>query len=142
MATRSAIGIKNKKGEIKAVYCHWDGYPDWVGRVLVENYDTAGKIEELLALGDISSLGQRVKPNENEVHTYDRPVEDVTIAYHRDRNDELIPADTSQNIEEFIAKFKDCWCEYFYVFEDGEWYVYETADDRKLVKDVLEEVEE
>jgi len=27
MATRSRIGIKDKLGNIKSVYCHWDGYP-------------------------------------------------------------------------------------------------------------------
>ena len=100
MSTRSSIGIKNEKGEIRSVYCHNDGYPEHNGRVLVENYDTAEKVEELIALGDLSFIGERVKPNENEGHSFDSPVADVTIAYHRDRNEKLNPARTFNNIDE------------------------------------------
>lgn len=138
MGSRSAIGMKNEKGQIEAIYCHWDGYPEWVGKILVENYDTKEKVEELLALGDLSSLGKRVKPNEDEIHTYENPVDDVTIAYHRDRGEELNPAGTYSSIEEFITEFKEAWCSYFYVFDNGDWYVYEDSNDnKKLVKELL-----
>lgn len=140
MATRSTIGMKNEKGEIKAVYCHWDGYPEYVGRTLVANYFTAEKIEELLALGDLSSLGERVKPNENEVHSYDNPVQDVTVAYHRDRGEELQEARTFKTIDEVIEYFD--WNEYYYIFEDGEWYVYYCDGTKNLVEDLLLEQEE
>ena len=138
MATRSAIGIKNEKGEIKAVYCHWDGYPDWVGKVLVKHYNTAEKVEELLALGDLSSLGERVKPNENEEHSFENPVRDVTVAYHRDRSDELNAARTYYSIEKFITDFDEAWCEYYYIFDKGEWFVYTEADNGKPVQEVLD----
>ena len=138
MSTRSAIGIKNKKGEVKAIYCHFDGYPEYVGKVLVENYDTTEKVEELLALGDLSSLGERVKPNENETHTFENSVDDVTVAYHRDRGEELIAARTYSSIGKFIRAFEDAWCEFFYVFDNNEWYVYTKVNDGKPVRKVLE----
>ena len=137
MATRSAIGIKNEKGEIKAVYCHWDGYPEHNGKILVDYYNTVEKVEELLALGDLSSLDERVKPNENEAHTFDNRADGVTVAYHRDRGEELNAARTFKNIDEVIEYF--AWSCYFYVFENGEWYVYKNNNYRKLVKDLLEE---
>ena len=34
MATRSAIGIKHGD-RVKGVYCHWDGYPEQIGRAHV-----------------------------------------------------------------------------------------------------------
>ena len=140
MATRSSIGIKNEKGEIRSVYCHYDGYPEWVGKVLVEHYDTTEKVEELLSLGALSSLGERVKPNENEEHSYENPVRDVTVAYHRDRGEELNEAITFKNIDE-VKKLFD-WSIYHYVFDNGEWYVYYFKDeDRKLVKAVLKKEE-
>jgi hypothetical protein len=66
MATRSKIAIENQDGTVTAIYCHWDGYVDGVGKTLFENYDRE-KLEQLIELGDISSLGETL---------------DETVAYH------------------------------------------------------------
>jgi hypothetical protein len=56
MSTRSLIaGIQPDK-TIKSIYCHFDGYLDGVGKKLYENYMDPVKVNELLALGDMSSL--------------------------------------------------------------------------------------
>ena len=34
MATRSRIGIELKDGSILSSYHHYDGYPEWLGRIL------------------------------------------------------------------------------------------------------------
>ena len=36
MGTRSFIGIANPKGDYSAIYCHYDGYPDYMGAMLRE----------------------------------------------------------------------------------------------------------
>ena len=56
MATRSTIGIKSEDGTIKAIYCHWDGYPEGVGAGLVQFYNSKAQAEALIALGGFSSL--------------------------------------------------------------------------------------
>jgi hypothetical protein len=56
MATRSTIGIKSEDGTIKAIYCHWDGYPEGVGAGLVQFYNTAQQATELINLGGFSGL--------------------------------------------------------------------------------------
>lgn len=56
MATRSNIGIQQTDGTIKAIYCHWDGYPSGVGATLAEHYTDLAKVEALIELGDFSSL--------------------------------------------------------------------------------------
>ena len=38
MATRSRIAIEKENGTVESIYCHWDGYPENNGRILVENY--------------------------------------------------------------------------------------------------------
>jgi xylose isomerase len=58
MATRSNIAIENQDKTVSVIYCHHDGYIDGVGKLLQENYNTREKMEELIALGDISSLGK------------------------------------------------------------------------------------
>jgi len=61
MATRSNIGARQKDGTIKAVYCHWDGYPEGVGAMLAEHYTDPEKVARLLDLGGFSSLGETVE---------------------------------------------------------------------------------
>ena len=56
MGTRSRIGIQLADESILSVYCHWDGYPEFNGVKLVENFNTREKVEALVDLGDISAL--------------------------------------------------------------------------------------
>jgi len=57
MATRSTIAIRNADNTVTAIYCHWDGYLSYNGKILFENYNTEEKVRELIALGDLSVLG-------------------------------------------------------------------------------------
>lgn len=56
MGTRSFIAQKTEDG-YRAIYCHWDGYPSWNGRILHTHYSDPAKLTALLNLGDISCLG-------------------------------------------------------------------------------------
>lgn len=123
MSTRCAIAIKTKENEIKGIYCHHDGYIEWVGKTLQEEYNTEEKILKLQELGDLSSL--------------DKTPEECT-AYHRDYNEELVEARTFKTVKEFRKHFRDAWCEYFYLFEDGKWTVYWY--DVKEAHDLQEEI--
>ena len=73
MATRSRIAIENQDGTVTSIYCHFDGYLAGVGKKLFNHYDRE-KTEKLMELGDISVLGESTLN---------------TIAYHRDRNEDL-----------------------------------------------------
>ena len=55
MATRSRIGIQLSDDSILSVYHHWDGYPQWLGRILKTHYNTKEKVAELIDGGDMSS---------------------------------------------------------------------------------------
>ncbi len=56
MGTRSRIGIQLADESILSVYCHWNGYPEFNGVKLVENFNTKEKVKELIDGGDISAL--------------------------------------------------------------------------------------
>ena len=107
MSTNSKISIKVGTAPKKSVYCHWDGYPSNMLPLLRDNYDTLEKAEELLALGDLSYLAAKVKPDAGEAHSYDRPVVGVTVAYHRDRGEKL--------------KFSAGKQQYNYLFDGTAW---------------------
>ena len=55
MATRSRIGLELADGSVLSVYHHWDGYPEWLGRILKIHYNIREKVAELIDGGDMSS---------------------------------------------------------------------------------------
>jgi hypothetical protein len=56
MATRSTIAIEHDNGSIQQIYCHWDGYPEHNGKILTQSYIDSKKLQELIDMGDMSSL--------------------------------------------------------------------------------------
>jgi len=118
MATRSRIGIENQDGTVTSVYCHWDGYPENNGRILNDHYQDRKKVEQLIALGSISSLDKEIDAPEG--HTFENPASGVTVAYHRDRGEPL-QAKKSIAVENYFAGDIE---EYGYLFtKDKEWVI-------------------
>ena len=55
MSTNARIGLLLQDGSILSAYHHWDGYPEWLGVTLKEQYNTREKIAELIDGGNMSS---------------------------------------------------------------------------------------
>ena len=108
MATRSTIALEFADGTVQQVYCHWDGYPEHVGELLVHHYNTPALITELMELGDLSSLDA---------------TPDSCTAFHRDRNEPwgmVEPRDV--NTSELAAVGIDYGVDYVYIYnEEFEW---------------------
>jgi len=51
MATRSNIGIVNLDKSITGIYVHYDGYPEYVGKMLLNHYTTSDIVNGLMNLG-------------------------------------------------------------------------------------------
>lgn len=117
MATRASITVRLNEKIRLSVYSHWDGYPDGVGKLLKENYNTKAKALELVSYGDISSLRERLKPKKDETHTFEKPIKDVTIFYGRDRDEKNIECRILKNTETIDGQ------EYNYYFNKGLWTV-------------------
>lgn len=130
MATRSAIGFVEYDGTITAVYCHWDGYLEHNGMMLLEHYSDTYKLLDLLELGDISSL----RPEIGEKHPfsphghgvdgmscekYDELYGRMTTFYGRDRGDSGCDAKEFTNPTSFRSHYSDC--DYFYLYDGKEW---------------------
>jgi hypothetical protein len=117
MSTHSAIVLANNNG-YTGIYCHSDGYIGHVGRILKKYYSELSKVQELINLGDLSRLYKNIKPKDGEKHSFDKPVPDVTVAYHRDRGENLNIAvgSTLKAVTDFIDHGNN-----IYVFQDGKW---------------------
>lgn len=138
MSTPAIIAVKIDD-KLHAVYCHNDGHLYSTGRCLLENYNTQEAAEALVALGDLSSVHPRLAPAPGEAHSFDHPAPGVTVAYHRDRGEDLNPwtpfdLSTGVSVSEIVENLDDSG--YVYVFMAGSWY-YRNEDGRlaPLTKD-------
>jgi hypothetical protein len=111
MGTRSRVGIM--QGDVcKSVYCHYDGYLDHTGRVLLDRWDEA-EVLKLMKLGDNSGIQESVDE----------------MNFYKDRGETGVGAIKANTFEEFLEQVEGCGGEYYYVMRDGVWYagcVYET----------------
>ena len=128
MATRSNIAIVNQDGSITGIYCHWDGYPEYVGKMLLNHYNNVGIINELMDLGDLSILSESLYSttginlySDNNRHTFDNPQKNVCVAYGRDRGETGTNSRTFEDLGEFEDSASNSWADYQYLFNNGVW---------------------
>lgn len=135
MGTRSAIGYKLSDGSIRAVYCHWDGYPDHQLPILRKHYNTLDLVKALIKPGSMSSLRTRntwtngsSMLNSDGSHMRDK--EGYIISendrepqplYHHERGDkDCGSTDSHFPLNEWFHRHD---CEHLYVFDPSteEW---------------------
>lgn len=128
MATRSLIGKKNADGTITSIYCHFDGYPDYNGVLLQEYYNTPVKVDELMALGNLSVLSKQIGIKHESTNFLTRNRK-WCIAYGRDRGELNQQARVSTH-EAFFSNERGV--DYLYLYNDEfEWECY-RADTLEL----------
>lgn len=121
MATRSRIAIEKPDGTVESIYCHWDGYPENNGQILVEHYGDHEKVQALIDLGDISSLAPEVSAYNPAKHSFNDPEDGIVVAYGRDRGEDGIDKKTHSSVPDF---FNGDIEEYGYLFtQEGQWLV-------------------
>ena len=131
MGTRSMIAIQNPYSkDIRAVYCHWDGYLEHNGSLLHKHYSASPKANNLIALGDISSLKAEIG-EKHDFSRLDSPLPEaeyeakygnMTTFYTRDRG-ESTPFKVFPTLAKAADYYDGCGVEYLYV------YKYSKADD-------------
>ena len=133
MATRSRIGIELKDGSILSVYHHWDGYPEWLGKTLKEQYNSREKASELIDGGDISCCWTNERWG--DVNEYGGQMKEETAEYgpqYYSQRGEDCPPRLDADLCEYLLP--DNSEEFAYVFRNGEWICYNMNqfDDNKL----------
>jgi len=109
MATRSRIGIQLADESVLSVYHHWDGYPEWLGRILKTHYNTKDKVAELIDGGDMSTCWDE----NNQPEYYSARGEDC-------------PPRHNANLHEYLTQDAE---EFAYVYTQSEgWLCYDTCD--------------
>lgn len=123
MSTHCSVTLATKENTFQTVYCHWDGYPDHVLKILQRFYNSYEKAEALIRYGDISELAPRLRatPNRGE-HTFENPQKGVCLFFYRDRLDdwESVCPRTYQTLEDMLKNESE---EFNYVFKNNEWTI-------------------
>jgi hypothetical protein len=109
MATRSRIGLQLADGSILSVYHHYDGYPEWLGRILNTHYDAEYLVGELIDGGDMSSCWTDERWDESADGSYGPQ-------YYSQRGEDCPPRH-DKNLEEYLSNGE----EYAYLFKNDEW---------------------
>ena len=145
MGTRSRIGIKLTNGNILSAYHHYDGYPQWLGRHLVEHFNSQDLASELIDGGDMSvcytkqtwgstplyqhivkpdgsTRSELIKNSDGEV-MYDKVKETSSPQYYSERGEDTPPR-LDDNLFDYLSNGE----EYAYVFENGSWTAYDLHD--------------
>jgi hypothetical protein len=141
MGTRSTIALEYADGTVDQIYCHWDGYLDHNGAILRDHYTDPFKVQKLMELGSISSLGANI----GQAHPFSKfeinkadPDFDKLIALHeladkegwttfyaRDRGELGVGAKRFKDFEDYKANHQ--YEEYEYILRqvDGKavWFV-------------------
>ena len=107
MATRSRIGIELSDGSILSAYHHWDGYPEWLGRILKTHYNSYEKASELIDGGDMSLCWNDNKEPE----------------YYSERGEDCPPRH-DKNLKEYLSEGE----EYAYLYTNNEWICYDMHE--------------
>jgi len=115
MATRSRIGIELKNGSVLSVYHHWDGYPEWLGRILKTHYNTHQQVTELIDGGDMSSCWTEDRWNS------ETKAQEYGPQYYSQRGEECPPRLDADLVEYLLPENGE---EYHYLFRNGEWVCY------------------
>jgi hypothetical protein len=114
MSTRSRIGLELSDGSILSVYHHWNGYPEWLGRILQTHYNAKSLAEELIDGGDMSLCWTDERWDDSGVKGVYGP------QYYSQRGDNSPPR-LDKDMDEFFADGE----EYSYIFRNGNWYAYD-----------------
>jgi len=121
MATRSRIGIQLKDNSVLSVYHHWDGYPEWLGRILNTHYTSRDKVAELIDGGDMSSCWTNERWG--GVNEYGGQMKEETTEYgpqYYSQRGEDTPPRYDDDIFDFLKKENNE--EYAYVWTvNNEW---------------------
>ena len=126
MATRSNIGIVNEDDSITGIYCHWDGYPEYVGKMLLNHYNNDDIVNDLMNLGNLSILSESLHSttvinlySDNNRHTFNNPQDGVCVAYGRDRGETGSDSRTFEDLGEY-ENFGS-GVDFQYLFDNGKW---------------------
>ena len=133
MGPRSTIALEYADGTVEQVYCHWDGYLEHNGQILLKHYSNPFILRDLIDLGDISSLKPTIGTKHAFSHfgttldqeAYNFLYGEMTTFYGRDRGETGADKKSFKDYEDYLAHHQ--YEEYDYILRNvngkATWFV-------------------
>ncbi len=117
MATRALIGYLSEDREFTCTYNHYDGYPDYLGRILKEHYNSEPKAKEVASVGYISNIEEDGTINSK----YNEPANEMVL------DDDIVEAglQIGEKVDEYGG-------DYGYVWFGDEWMTLKNSGIRSI----------
>jgi hypothetical protein len=120
MGTRSRIGIQLADESILSAYHHWDGGPEWLGRILKTHYNSYEKASALIDGGDMSSCWTEDRWTVDRWGAYPTKAQEYGPQYYSSRGEDCPPR-LDANKYDYLADGE----EYAYIYTlNDEWVCY------------------
>ena len=118
MSTRSIIAVTSDAGGVYSAYCHFDGYPEHIGKVLLAHYAGHDAAMSMVKGGDMSSIA------DDGAVEYLKDDEAGECVFWQEEEDLLVGGKVEQDFDD---------CEYMYFFDVGHWLYRKVSSEREFV---------
>ena len=117
MATRALIGYLSEDREFTCTYNHYDGYPEYLGKILKEHYNSEPTAKEVASTGYISNIEEDGTINSK----YDEPANEMIL------DDDIVEAglQIGEKVDEYGGQ-------YGYVWFGDEWMIFKNNGIRSI----------
>ena len=127
MATRALIGYLDDSKKLTSTYNHYDGYPDYLGKILLNHFDDDTAAEGVAMKGYISNID-----------------EDGTInsKYDEAADTEILDEEAFSAAMQIGGKVDEYGGDYGYIWFNKQWNTIKNNGIEGMAKQIVEELEE
>ena len=127
MATRALIGYLDDSKKLTSTYNHYDGYPDYLGKILLNHFDDDTAAEGVAMKGYISNID-----------------EDGTInsKYDEAADTEILDEESFSAAMQIGGKVNEYGGDYGYIWFNKQWNTIKNNGIEGMAKQIVEELEE
>ena len=127
MATRALIGYLDDSKKLTSTYNHYDGYPDYLGKILLNHFDDDAAAEGVAMEGYISNID-----------------EDGTInsKYDEAADTEILDEESFSAAMQIGGKVNEYGGDYGYIWFNKQWNTIKNNGIEGMAKQIVEELEE
>jgi len=127
MATRALIGYLDDSKKLTTTYNHYDGYPDYLGKILKEHYSGDEKAKEVASVGYITSIDEDGKINSK---------------FNESANTMILNEEAFSAAMQIGEEVNGYGADYGYVYFNDEWNTIKNNGIEGMAKQIVEEIEE
>lgn len=122
MSTHAFVAIENPNQTITGIYLHSDGYPNGIGKILLESYNTKETAKTLVEMGYASAI-------HNDL--------DLSTFYCRDRNEDWYRVQP-RHYDSVKDAIRNRGYSYAYLFRNDEWMIMNVSTQQiKPLKELV-----